>query len=253
MTRYAVISDVHGNMPALDAVLRDINKRNVNEVLCCGDVVGYGSNPIQCLETIRKNGIRMVQGNHDLGVTTDGDKSMWRGEAVETWKMAKQLMKTEELEWLSNQPIKLTFEGKITMVHGSPRMPDWEYLHDVYDASMNVFFLDTQICLTGHTHVPAVFEFDHARKGITYKPTFPRTKDVAPQRIFFQKDKKYFVNPGSTGQPRDGDNRSSYCIIDTEANKVVYYRIPYDIRSIQDDMISKNYPEMLWQRLSYGG
>lgn len=246
--RYGVISDVHSNYTALDKVLKDISKRNVDKVLCCGDVVGYGPDPGQCLDVIRKNGIMMVQGNHDLGVTDGTDLDMWRGEAVTTWNMAKTQLDKSQIEWLASQPIKVTVDDSIMMVHGSPRMPDTEYIHDVYDAKWNLKFMDRPICLHGHTHYPGVFEFDKNLKGVSYIPRH----QSAPERVFFQEQSAYFINPGSVGQPRDGDPRAAYCIIDTGAMKVVFYRVGYTITEVQERMIRNYYPAMLWQRLTYG-
>jgi len=248
--RIAAISDVHGNYEALDKILTDISNRNVDKVICCGDVVGYGPDPVQCIQTLRENNVITIQGNHDLGVTGEISPYGWRGEAVETWEMAKALLKESEISWLKSHPMSIKVTKNILMVHGSPRQPVYEYMYDANDGLSNIPFMSGRICFHGHSHIPGVIEFGpNITLGVNY---FPRPNMKSPERVTIEESNKYFINPGSVGQPRDGNPRSSYCILDTDAHKVVFYRIPYNVEATKDRMWRYNYPSFLIERLTRG-
>lgn len=249
--KYAVISDVHGNLEALDTTLRDIDRKKVDDVLCCGDVVGYGPKPVECIQTLRKNGVKTVAGNHDMCVSKRMSFEGWRGEATDTWNIAQKLLKDDDREWLSNLGESMIIGEDILMVHGSPRFPTVEYLTDISVGLYNLSLLPGYVCFVGHSHVPLVLEFSDVQ-GRAYHPRAKRFFWTPPLRVLIKTGHKYFINPGSVGQPRDGNPKSSYCIYDTLEKHVTHYRVPYHFEITQDQMIDRYYPEFLIMRLPHG-
>lgn len=222
----AIISDIHGNLEALKAVLEDIGRQRVDAIFCLGDVVGYGPNPCECVKLVRDRCSMVLLGNHDQGALFDPDGFNVGAERAIRWtrtqlelhdRMPKH--SAERLtDFLGELPRTHT-EGDLLFVHGSARRPLEEYVfpEDIYNQRKmeRIFGLVDRYCFQGHTHIPGVFTEDYSF--------------LSPDEIDFQwmlNERKILVNVGSVGQPRDGDNRSCYVILDDE--KVRYRRVGYD-------------------------
>jgi len=242
----AVVSDIHGNLAAFKAVLAALPA--VDELWCLGDIVGYGPNPNECIQLLdSRRPTVVVAGNHDWAAVGRLDVDTFNPEAAEAicWT-ARQLTPRSRL-YLDSLPTRQVRDDW-TVVHGSPRYPVWEYLLDCSDAGASFKYFDTRYCLVGHTHVPAIFVDGYATEEsprCTSEPVLFDTLLPLPER-------RTIFNPGSTGQPRDGDPKASYLLLDTERATVEYRRTPYDIRRTQEQMKRVGLPTRLWLRLSYG-
>jgi len=243
--RYAIISDIHSNLAAFQAVLNDIDARGgADRVWCLGDIVGYGPDPNECIELLNQYEHICVAGNHDWGALEKIDLNDFNSEAAAACRWTGQQLGSEETDYLANLP--LTFhEGDFTLAHGSPREPIWEYLLSTLNAKISFDYFQTKFCLVGHSHTPLVFE-QHDREGgcLLHKVSLDAPLSLAENRLI--------INPGSVGQPRDSDPRASYAIYDSENNVVWHYRVPYEIEITQQKMAEYGLPSRLIARLSYG-
>jgi predicted phosphodiesterase len=237
---YAVISDIHGNLEALEAVLRDVPE-DVETIYCLGDVVGYGANPDECCDVVRSSGMPTISGNHDLAVTdhqTDLDWFNPTAAAAVLW--TREHLSGENAEFLRTRP-RMMQTDEALFVHGSIRDPD-EYIINRISAQENLAILKSEypgipICFFGHTHVKAV------------APS-PNGAMSGGHTLDLRYGGPYLVNPGSVGQPRDGDAFASYVISDGES--VIYRFVEYDIGRAQDKIRAAGLPEMLADRLALG-
>ncbi|MFQ5677252.1 MAG: metallophosphoesterase family protein, partial [bacterium] len=215
--KYAIISDIHGNLEALEKVLAEIDRLDVDEILCLGDVVGYGPNPNECVQIIRQRAQYTLAGNHDYAPIGKLDISYfnpWARSAIE-WT-AKELTATS-VEFLSHLPLKAELDG-FTIVHATPYNPeDWNYINTIGDAALNFPEFDNQICFIGHSHVPMIVTVD--------KVNDYRVSKNNPLKIL--KDFRYIINVGSVGQPRDFNPKASFSIYDNKAKVYENFRIEY--------------------------
>ncbi len=242
--RYAIIADIHANLAAFTAVLEDIRHRGGAEKFwSLGDVVGYGPEPHQCVELLHQLDHIGVVGNNDLASIGKISTAEFNPEAAAACQWTAQQLTPADIEYLDKLPLVIE-AGDFTLVHGSPREPVWEYLVSVDIAQENLAYFKSPFCLVGHSHVPLVFSSD--KSGIlSGKPLLNNTKlTLAKNRLF--------INPGSIGQPRDGDPRASYALYDDETRQLRLYRVPYDIRSTQEKIIAYDLPLRLATRLSHG-
>lgn len=241
--RTLIISDVHANLTALNAVLD--HAAPFDRVWCLGDVVGYGPDPNECIERIRALPLlKCVKGNHDAAILGEIDIKAFNYEARASLEWLKTTLRPENKRWLETLDERLVFD-EITIAHGSPRNPVWEYIMDVRAARENMSEFDTQICLVGHTHIPGVY----AIQGDD--PKSVRQYSKTPGNPFTLTDKS-IVNPGSVGQPRDHNPRSSYLIYDDEAGEWVYQRVDYDIEKVQERILAAGLPQRHASRLTEG-
>ena len=241
--RTLIISDVHANLTALNAVLD--HAAPFDRVWCLGDVVGYGPDPNECIERIRALPLlKCVKGNHDAAILGEIDIKAFNYEARASLEWLKTTLRPENKRWLETLDERLVFDD-ITIAHGSPRNPVWEYIMDVRAARENMSEFDTQICLVGHTHIPGVY----AMAGDD--PKSVRQYSKTPGTPFSLTDKS-IVNPGSVGQPRDHNPRSSYLIYDDEAGEWVYHRVEYDIEKVQERILAAGLPQRHASRLTEG-
>ncbi|MCH8192260.1 MAG: metallophosphoesterase family protein [Chloroflexi bacterium] len=242
--RVAIISDIHSNLSALNAVLSDADRRGVDELWCLGDIVGYGPEPRECLEIVRRRAGLCLSGNHDMGVVGKVSLAEFNPYAAAANKWTAQVMEEEELAHLGSLPAKLVWED-FTLAHASPREPVWEYVMSPPIARASFAHFETRVCFVGHSHVPLVC---------------PETQDGGNCSLFPLPEEsplplgagRTIINPGSVGQPRDGDPRASYAIYDSQEDALYHYRVPYDIASTQDKMRSVGLPGYLIERLSQG-
>jgi predicted phosphodiesterase len=238
--RVAVLSDIHANLAALDSVLAFLG--SVDAVWHLGDVVGYGPEPDGVVERLAEIGAVGVRGNHDAAAV-GGDQIDWfNPEARAAMEWTRQRISGSTREWLAALPERHS-EGQFGLVHGSPREPLWEYIVSLPIARANLAILTTPFGLFGHTHLPMVFaEHDGGVEQIE-----PREGSS-----FTFAGRHALMNPGSVGQPRDGIVTSSFMVIDTEADRCTWHRVPYDIAAVQGAMTNAQLPRRLVERLTYG-
>ena len=242
--RYALIADIHANLAAFTAVLDDIEHRGgVEELWCLGDVVGYGPDPNQCIELLRRHNHVCVAGNHDLAAIGKLDTAEFNPDAALAVRWTAQKLGPAESQYLESLPSVIEKED-FTLVHGSPREPIWEYLISISSAKENFAYFSSPFCLVGHSHVPLVFKSDEA-STCSFIP-------LATSIGLALGKSRLIINPGGVGQPRDGDPRASYAIYDSEAGIVRLYRVPYDINATQNKMVRQNLPIRLAIRLGQG-
>jgi len=248
--RYAVLSDIHANLEALTAALDAMASERIDRYLCLGDVVGYGADPAECLERLRGCGAVMVGGNHDLACVGKLDLGWFNETARAAVVWTRDRLSFTELDCLRRLPLTETVDS-CTLVHGTLRHPErFEYLVDMAQAVDMMTFCRTPICLVGHTHVPCLFEFNRLERRMTRVLTSgAELADVALQP---EGSMRYVINPGSIGQPRDGDPRASIGVIDTERNRLTLHRVPYDVASAQRKIRDAGLPGFLADRLAIG-
>jgi predicted phosphodiesterase len=239
--RYAVISDVHANAEALKSVLRDIRNKRINDIFFLGDAVGYGPEPNESVGLLKSECNTIIAGNHDwgvLGLTDTGDFNEYARTAL-VW--TRGALTADNREILGTAPLKAELmEKDITLVHATPFEPEkWHYLLTLSDAEINFEYLHTGICFIGHSHRPFIIEISLSGKLKTNKREMHKAEGC-----------RYIVNAGSVGQPRDGDPRACYAIVDE--GRIELPRAEYDIRSTQKRMEKAALPRPLIERLSYG-
>jgi len=238
--RMAILSDVHANLTALDAVLADVGEVDAIRVL--GDIVGYGPEPDEVVERLRSVGATGVCGNHDLAAL-GGDLIEWfnpDARAAIEWTIGRISPTTRE--WLSSLPERLE-DGQFTLVHGSPRDPVWEYITDADVAAAQLDDMTTPYCLFGHTHIPTAFR----SSGRTMAAVRTRPGDIV-----VLDDRRALLNPGSVGQARDGIPSASWLLLDTDALTATWHRTEYDIARTQAAMRAVGLPSRLVARLAVG-
>lgn len=239
--RYLVISDIHANRPALEAVLKDAAPFDM--IWCLGDLVGYGPDPNECVERIQDFEHICTAGNHDwaaLGKLTLDD---FNTEARIAHLWTREELSQTSRDYLQQLPIRLE-QGDFTLVHGSPREPIWEYLLDLGGALVSFSHFSTPFCLVGHTHLPMIFVLDE--EGHPHAVIPEAGVPISLRRY------RMILNPGSVGQPRDGDPRASYAILDTDAMTWELRRVPYPIEITQERMRARGLPRRLIARLEVG-
>lgn len=239
MTRVGLLSDVHANLVALEAVLADLG--TVDRLWLTGDTVGYGPDPSDVLALLRARGAVMVAGNHDLAVATGEGIGLFNPHAAAAVRLHRAWLTAEERDQLASLPLTLSAEG-FTLFHGSLRDPVWEYVLSAAQALATLRLSPTPYCCNGHTHVPALFV--GAGEQVT------RTSFVADRPLPLEG--RMLVNPGSVGQPRDGDPRAAYAILDTDAATITFRRTAYDVRETQRGIRARGLPEFLADRLAVG-
>jgi predicted phosphodiesterase len=238
--RIAVLSDIHANLPALDAVLADAGP--VDAVWHLGDLVGYGPDPDGVVERLRDVGAIGVRGNHDSAAVGGPEIEEFNPDARAAMEWTRGRIGPSTRAWLAALPLRHEERG-MTLVHGSPRDPTWEYILSGAIARANLRAFETAWCLHGHTHVPIVFR----ASGPGMETLRPESGAVLPLD-----ERRALLNPGSVGQPRDGIPESSYLVLDLSAGDVSWHRVPYDIAAVQAAMREARLPWRLVERLSLG-
>jgi diadenosine tetraphosphatase ApaH/serine/threonine PP2A family protein phosphatase len=241
--RYAVLSDVHANLEALEVVLADIASRGPDAIICLGDFVGYGPDPNACVERLRGSVAGAVVGNHDLAALERADISMFNPHARAAILWTRDRLSEGVRQYLGDLPRELRRDAFLA-VHGSPRDPTDEYLFDAATARASFDGVEFRLGLVGHTHVPGVFIDDGER--VTARPLIPdEVLDLRPAH-------RYLINVGSVGQPRDGDPRAAYLWLDEGASRAHLVRLAYSVPYTQEKMRAAGLPEVLVERLAYG-
>jgi diadenosine tetraphosphatase ApaH/serine/threonine PP2A family protein phosphatase len=245
--RVLVISDLHANATAFEAVLACVKTRNLayDVIWCLGDVVGYGPDPNECVDILRTVPHLCLAGNHDWAVLGKLDLETFNDNALSAIHWTRQTLKAENLRYLLARPERQE-QGDYLLVHASPRRPIWEYVLDTAIAEENFAYLNQPFCLVGHTHVPLVFVKDARNNSI--RATHPEHN----LPITLKRANQYIINCGSVGQPRDGDPRAAFALLDTANATWTPYRVEYDVQSVQQRMRASGLPDKLITRLEYG-
>lgn len=246
--RYAIISDIHGNLVAFQAVLEDIKIRGgVDHIWCLGDIVGYGPDPAECIWLLRQYDHVCVAGNHDWAAIEKADVDDFNSDAAAACLWTGRRLDPQSVDYLAGLPCRLC-EDNFTLTHGSPREPIWEYLLSTYSAQISFRYFETRFCIVGHSHVPLVFE--SLPSGA--ECWFHELPVDTPLELAADTESRLIINPGSVGQPRDGDPRASYAIYDSNDVVLWHHRVPYEIAVTQQKMIDYGLPSRLAARLSHG-
>jgi len=223
--RLAVFSDIHSNIEALECVLKRIDKEKVDYVYCLGDIVGYGPNPNECVDLVKRSTDKVIMGNHDSAVINQTDILLFNSYARESTEWTRRMISDDNYEYLLSLPLKIS-ENNMLFVHSTPLIPeDWNYVLTQYGAEKQFNYFTEMICFIGHSHRPDVF------RSI---------------------DDRIIVNSGSVGQPRDGNPDSCFVIYDTDKNSYEFIREKYDIKSVYKKIIKAGLNEFLGERLLLG-
>jgi diadenosine tetraphosphatase ApaH/serine/threonine PP2A family protein phosphatase len=237
--RVAVVSDIHANLAALEAVLAAVDLDPPGEIWCLGDLVGYGARPNECCEIVRERATTCLGGNHDLAVRGTIDLSDFSGDAGIAAEWTRGVITAESLAFLETLETQGTAHD-VALYHGSARDPVWEYVLSDEAAAATLMLTDAQTVLVGHSHV-ALSVSTGLAGGLAPQGT---TIDLAASRRL--------LNPGSVGQPRDGDPRAAYLRLDLEAQTATFERVEYDIERTQREIRAAGLPEPLARRLETG-
>jgi len=240
----AILSDIHGNLEALDEVLRDARAQGAKDFVCLGDVVGYGADPNACCERLIDLGCRTIRGNHDHACAHRVPLTWFNPVAAAAVRWTRKELSPENREWLRDLPYTAGLGADVELVHGGLQdPPHWPYLFEEIDAAEHFPFQRTQLCFTGHTHVPQVF----IKTGGRILETPPNDVTVPQGEAM-----KVAVNVGSVGQPRDRDPRACYCLFDPATRRIEFRRVSYDIRAVAAKILSAGLPPILGFRLFKG-
>src|ERR1017187_5542339 len=238
--KYAIIADIHANLEAFQVVLQDIEKQKCTHVACLGDVVGYNANPKECLDTVRAMNIPCVKGNHDEFCSSDTPMEGFSPHAAEGGNGTRGKLTEDDRKWLRELKF-LRLVSNFTIVHATLDAPQrWGYVFDKLAAAASFTYQNTPVCFFGHTHVPVAFIRDSVVRGGTYS------------KFRVEPGRKYFVNVGAVGQPRDGNPKAAYVIYDMSESSIELRRLDYDITTAQKKILEAGLPARLAERLAMG-
>jgi len=237
--RVGLLSDIHANLVALEAVLAALGK--VDALWVTGDTVGYGPDPVDTLALLRERGALLVQGNHDRAVATGEGLELFHDRAADAALLHQRWLSPEDRDALGALPTVIKAD-RFTLCHGSLRDPLWEYVTTARAAGATLKLAETEHCCNGHTHVPALYRLagDHVKQTHIAEATAYRLEE------------RTMINAGSVGQPRDGDPRASFAVLDTENGTATFYRASYRIDETQRRIRTRGLPEMFAERLAFG-
>jgi len=238
--RFAIFGDIHANLEALSAVLADAEKHEVTHYVCLGDVVGYNANPRECLEIVRNLDCPVVKGNHDEQASMEDELVGFNPLAEEAINWTRDQLNAEDKQWLRD--LKMVRQVRdFTIVHATLDTPHkWGYVFNQLDAAASFNYQHTQLCFYGHTHAPRAYIRDGS------------VKSQLLDKLTLEPGKKYFINSGSVGQPRDGDWHASYVLYYPDKQLIELRRLEYDIFKAQDKIIEAGLPQRLAERLAQG-
>ncbi len=238
--RFAIFGDIHANLHALQAVLSDARAQACTHFVCMGDIVGYNAFPRECLDTIRRMDCPVVKGNHDEQASMLGDQESFNPLAEEAMNWTREQLAEPDKDWLRSLRLQRQVRD-FTIVHATLDTPHkWGYVFNQLDAAASFSYQHTALCFIGHTHTPKAYVRDGS------------VRTIALDVLALQKGKRYLVNVGSVGQPRDGDWRSAYCIYDTVSEEIHLRRLEYDIEGAQEAILNAGLPRKLAERLAVG-
>jgi diadenosine tetraphosphatase ApaH/serine/threonine PP2A family protein phosphatase len=240
--RVAVVSDIHSNLHALEAVLAALDADPVDELWCLGDVVGYGPKPNECCELIRTRARHALCGNHDLAVRGSLGLVEFSGDAGVAAAWTRGVLDERSLEWLQSLEPEGEAHG-VRLFHGSARDPVWEYVLTNEAAIATLLMTEEQLVLVGHSH---------AALHVALRGTELEGGAAPDGTVLGLGEARWLLNPGSVGQPRDGDPHAAYLVLDLAARTATFRRVPYDVARTQAEMRDAGLPELLAARLEHG-
>ena len=240
--RIAVISDIHSNLPALEAVLADVDGEGPDEIWCLGDIVGYGPHPNECVDLTRERATLSLCGNHDLAVLGAIDVSDFTGDAGAAARWTTGALGEPQAAWLRELSPSAERDGA-ELYHGSPRDAVWDYVLSEQVALISILETTAPVVLVGHSHVALGLGWDGS----------DLSGGLAPEGTAIDLSTgRWLLNPGSVGQPRDGDPRAAWLLIDNAAGRAAFRRVPYPIRETQAAIRERGLPDALAARLAQG-
>ncbi len=238
--KFAIIADIHANLEAFEVVLDDIKSQKCTHYACLGDVVGYNANPKECLDIVRAMNMPCVKGNHDEYCSSQDNMEGFNPAAAEAVAWTRKQISVDDKQWLR----ELKYQRMVTnftIVHATLDGPQrWGYVFDKLAAAASFTYQNTSVCFFGHTHVPVAFMRDSMVRGGTYS------------KFKVEPGKKYFVNVGAVGQPRDNNPKAAYVVYDIDEATIELRRLEYDIPTAQKKILAAGLPERLAERLAYG-
>ena len=239
--KHAIVSDVHANLEALEAVLADAAQRGAEDFACLGDFVGYGASPNECIEILRPLIDAAVLGNHDQAAFDPSWLEHFNPDAARAARWTAETLTPLHMEYLRDLPFSVAWRGA-RLAHGSPADPEeWNYVFTPAEAVHEMDSCTEPVCFVGHSHVPGTFELDGRRARYTRDPRIPG-----------RRDRRYLIVVPSVGQPRDGDARAGYLLWDDEAWTFEHVRLPYDVEGAIARIEQAGLPRPLGERLRYG-
>jgi diadenosine tetraphosphatase ApaH/serine/threonine PP2A family protein phosphatase len=240
--RYGIFSDIHGNLEALEAVLEELDRRQVDKRICLGDVVGYGPNPNECVELVRERADLVLAGNHDHAAIGRVDTTYFNIYARQAVEWTARQLTPESRAFLESLPFEQVMDD-FTVVHSTPEEPErWDYLTSIGDALRNFPKFRGQACFIGHSHVPIIVAM-RANGECAVERRNP---------LHFVDGERYIINVGSVGQPRDMNPDAAFGIYEDDARKYELCRVPYDVAATQKKIINAGLPYFLAERLERG-
>src|SRR5579859_5200755 len=243
--KFAIIADIHSNLEALQVVLADIKEQKCTHYACVGDVVGYGARPKECLKIVRDLGMPCVKGNHDEYCSIEQQLDGFNPHAAEAVNWTRQQLDDDERQWLRDLKY-FRMVTSFSMVHATLDGPQrWGYVFNKLDAAASFPYQTTPVCFFGHTHVPLAFIREAS-------PTGNQVRGGTYSKFKVDPTKKYFVNVGSVGQPRDNNPKAAYVIYDVDEATIELRRLDYDIAAAQKKILDAGLPPRLAERLAFG-
>ena len=239
--RVGLISDVHANLQALTVVLAALDELRIEALWVTGDTVGYGADPSDVVALLRERGALLVQGNHDRAVATGEGLDFFNDRAATAAEMHREWLSAEERDGLAALP-PVTAVERFTLCHGSLRDPMWEYVTGVSAATASLARAQTPFACHGHTHIPALFQDEPGSLRLV-RPKAGTTYELGTKSL---------VNPGSVGQPRDGNPAAAFAVVDLGRSAVRFERVPYDVATTQAKIREAGLPEVEAARLALG-
>jgi putative phosphoesterase len=240
--RYGIFADIHGNLEAFEAVLGAYRKEKIDAYFCCGDIVGYGANPSECIAQIKKIKATCIAGNHDWAVAEKISMERFNNDAKQAVQWTALQLSDDEKKFLKNLKL-VERQNDFILVHGTLSCPqEFHYLVDFCQLAPNLALMDRAICFVGHSHIPKIF----------IEPEHGETREHRDGTVRVEAKSHYVVNVGSVGQPRDGNAQAAYCIFDSTKKMIEIKRVAYDIKAAQDRILKANLPSKLAFRLDLG-
>jgi len=244
MSTTGFISDIHSNYEALRATLEFFEKEKVDQIICAGDIIGYGAEPNECIEAVKGVSILTVFGNHEAAITGLYPMQHFASHAKEALEWNRDRINADNFEYINDLKLEAVFDNRIKVVHSSPVIPqEFPYLMTDGEYAEALVKSAEKICIIGHTHMPAVFYYDAPRYHFG---------EIVTDTFVIEKDYKYIINIGSVGQPRDGNRRSCCGIFDSQTNVFKIRRVEYDFMAARKKILMAGLPTFLAERLMYG-
>jgi diadenosine tetraphosphatase ApaH/serine/threonine PP2A family protein phosphatase len=239
--RYLLISDIHGNLEALESVFTNAERFKPYQLICLGDIIGYGADPKTCLDLTEERSNLVLAGNHDLAVAGIISMDGFNPIAQESLHWTKEVLDDDDKDLLSNLPLQY-IDGDYCFTHASPIDPmSFHYVRTLEDVEEVMSAIGQRICFTGHTHLPVVVQLDERAMEMKIR---------REPRLDLEAGSRYFVNVGSLGQPRDSNPDACAVLFDDDYETIEFIRVPYDIMTSRDKIISKGLPSYLAERLT---